>query len=90
LYPLFEDELQALLERYPEGTPVYWVQEEPRNMGAWPHLRMRFGDRLCGRWPLRNVCRAESASPATGSAASHKLEQQMLLEQAFGSVSEAV
>jgi 2-oxoglutarate dehydrogenase E1 component len=83
LYPLFEEELRAVLEGVPESTPVCWVQEEPRNMGAWPFLRTRFGDRLLNRWPLLGITRPESASPATGSAASHKLEQQTLLEHAF-------
>ena len=84
LYPLFDSELCSTLSRYPDHTPVYWVQEEPRNMGAWPHMRLRFGEKICGRWPLQGIARAESSSPATGSAASHKLEQQMILEQAFG------
>ena len=52
-------------------------------MGAWPFLRTRCGDRLLNRWPLLGITRPESASPATGSAASHKLEQQTLLEHAF-------
>lgn len=84
LYPLFESELESVLEMYPDGTRVYWVQEEPQNMGGWPHMRFRFGETLCRRWPLRNVCRPEASSPSTGSAASHKLEQQQLLEEAFG------
>lgn len=83
LYPLFEDELERVLAPYPADVPVYWVQEEPRNMGAWPYLRTRFGDRLLGRWQLKGICRPESANPASGSATSHKIEQQQLLEQAF-------
>ncbi len=83
LYPLFEEELAAVLEPYGKDTPVFWVQEEPRNMGAWPYMRMRFGEHIFGR-PLRAVSRPESSSPATGSGASHKLEQQTLLEQALG------
>ncbi len=83
LYPLPEEEVRAALRPYPEGTPVYWVQEEPENMGAWPYLRMRFCGDLFGEYPFRGVCRPESASPATGSAASHRLEQQRLLDRAF-------
>ena len=33
--------------------------------------------------PLRCIARPESASPATGSGASHKLEQEMLLNEVF-------
>ena len=53
------------------------------NMGAWRYLRAKLGERLFGRFPLRVVSRPESASPATGSASSHKLEQERLLEAAF-------
>ncbi len=82
-YPLAEETLRTALEPFAAGTPVFWVQEEPQNMGAWPYLRLRFGCELPGGWPLDVVSRPASASPATGSAASHKLEQQRLIEQAF-------
>ncbi|MCP4659380.1 MAG: 2-oxoglutarate dehydrogenase E1 component, partial [bacterium] len=74
-YPLSEEQLAEALAPYPDGTPVVWVQEEPRNMGARAFLRFEFGDELCGRWPLSSVSRPESASPATGSTAAHKQEQ---------------
>ncbi len=81
-YPLPEATLLAALEPYPARARVYWVQEEPANMGAWPYLRLRFDSRLGGR-PFAGITRPASASPATGSTASHKLEQQQLLRQAF-------
>ena len=83
LYPLCGTEIEEALERYPNATDVVWVQEEPANMGAWPRIRLRFGERLLGRWPLMLASRPESASPATGSAASHKLEQARVLAEAF-------
>jgi len=83
LFPLPDTVLRAALGDLPAGTPAVWVQEEPVNMGAWPHLRARFGDRLLGRWPLSVIARAESASPATGSAAAHRLEQQQIHDRAF-------
>jgi hypothetical protein len=67
-----------------DGTPVLWVQEEPANMGAWRYLHERFGKRLLGRFPFALVSRFESASPATGSAHTHKLQQAQLLARAFG------
>ena len=35
LYPLRKDDLLEMLSTFPDGTPVVWVQEEPKNMGAW-------------------------------------------------------
>jgi 2-oxoglutarate dehydrogenase E1 component len=83
LYPLRMRDLEAALAPFAAGTPVLWVQEEPRNMGAWPFLRLTLGEQLFGRHPFQGVTRNESASPATGSAASHKMEQELLLEKAF-------
>ncbi|MGE3671537.1 MAG: 2-oxoglutarate dehydrogenase E1 component, partial [Polyangiaceae bacterium] len=83
-YPLADEHMRNALAPYPDGTPVIWIQNEPENMGAWRTLRARFGEKIFGRLPFSGVCRPESASPATGSPASHKLEQQELMERAFG------
>jgi hypothetical protein len=53
-------------------------------MGAWRFLRERLGATLREDLPLQPVCRPESASAATGSAGAHKLEQQQLIQRAFG------
>jgi 2-oxoglutarate dehydrogenase E1 component len=84
LYPLRRQTLAMHLDRYMSGTPVLWVQEEPENMGAWPYLKLNFGEELLGRFPFMCVSRPRSASPATGSAARHKIEQEQLLANAFG------
>jgi 2-oxoglutarate dehydrogenase E1 component len=83
LYPLPNETLEAALKPYRDGIPVYWVQEEPENMGAWFYLKIRFGDALLGRLPLIGVTRPASASPATGSHSSHKKEQDKLIAAAF-------
>ncbi|MCA9546166.1 MAG: 2-oxoglutarate dehydrogenase E1 component, partial [Myxococcales bacterium] len=83
LYPLPDASLDGLLDGVAAGTPVVWVQEEPLNQGAWPFMRYRHGDRLLGRFPFQCVARVESASPATGSAASHRMEQELIIERAF-------
>jgi len=75
--------INDVLGVYPAGTELVWVQEEPSNMGAWYFLKAHLPDYLKGRFPVRVVSRAESASPATGSKASHELEQQMLVDSAF-------
>src|SRR5690606_17786272 len=82
LFPLPEEQLQQALERYPSVTPVRWVQEEPENMGAWRFLYAHLDGELAGR-PLSRASRVASASPATGSQHSHRIEQRKLMERAF-------
>ena len=83
LYPMPGAELSATLLRHPNVESVYWVQEEPANMGAHlfaePALRRIVPDRV----ELRSVVRAASASPATGSSKVHDAEQDHLLHDAF-------
>jgi 2-oxoglutarate dehydrogenase E1 component len=82
-YQLPEQPLREALEPYPEGIAAVWVQEGPINMGPWRYLRARLGESLFGRFPFSVVARPSSASPATGSASSHRMEQEQLLERAF-------
>ncbi len=84
LYPLPEETLRGLFEGARDGTPVFWVQEEPENMGAWRHIRAHFGASLLGRFPLAGVSRPEAATPASGALSSHRVEQERLLSAAFG------
>jgi 2-oxoglutarate dehydrogenase E1 component len=83
LYPLSTEELMQALSGLAEGKELFWVQDEPTNMGAWPYLKLNFGDELADRFQLRRVSRVESASPSTGSMAAHKLEQSELIDEAF-------
>ncbi|MBC8094793.1 MAG: hypothetical protein H7Y43_03165, partial [Akkermansiaceae bacterium] len=65
------------------GTPVFWVQEEPANMGALNYLRINFGEKLLGKFPLKGIARTASATPASGSLKRHKLEQAEIIRRAF-------
>ena len=82
MYPFPEAELAAELERHSAARDIVWVQEEPSNMGALfymlPRLRHIANDR-----PVISVKRSASASPATGSAKAHEVEQKTLLALAF-------
>jgi 2-oxoglutarate dehydrogenase E1 component len=84
LYPLRPALLENALAPYSAGTPVFWVQEEPGNMGAWAYLRVQFGDKLLDRFPFAGVSRPRSASPAAGSHRRHKQEQSEIIVRAFG------
>jgi 2-oxoglutarate dehydrogenase E1 component len=84
-YPLDVAVVMQALSGYAAGTQVVWYQDEPSNMGAWQFVKMRWGDEIVKKYPLSLVSRPESASPATGSLRSHKLEEKEILAQAFSS-----
>jgi 2-oxoglutarate dehydrogenase E1 component len=86
LYPLPQGELQALLASLPKVQEVFWVQEEPKNAGAWRFLLeplMQLVNALPTRPRLQYVGRPESASPATGYSKSHTYEQNLLVSEAI-------
>jgi 2-oxoglutarate dehydrogenase E1 component len=83
LYPLRPEALQAALAPYREGTPVFWVQEEPANMGAWVYLRIYLGEAISRRHPFAAITRTPSATPAGGSHRRHKQEQAEIIYRAF-------
>jgi 2-oxoglutarate dehydrogenase E1 component len=84
LYPWPEIELEVVLGRYASATQVWWVQEEPGNMGAWnyAHGKLLRITRERGA-ELRHVARRASASPASGSVKVHEREQAELLAAAL-------
>ncbi|MEM1024276.1 MAG: 2-oxoglutarate dehydrogenase E1 component [Myxococcota bacterium] len=82
LYPLSAEAIATWLSPYPNGAEYVWVQEEPKNMGAWGFMMTEHSGRLMDR-PLRLVARPPSASPATGSNKAHRIEQERILEEAF-------
>jgi 2-oxoglutarate dehydrogenase E1 component len=82
LYPFPAAELRSVLDRYPAATEVYWVQEEPENMGAWRFISDRLAPILGGRH-LRYVGREAAASPAVGSYKLHQEEQNQVINQAL-------
>jgi 2-oxoglutarate dehydrogenase E1 component len=82
LYPFPEADLEASLRRHGGAGALVWVQDEPANMGALSFVRPRL-QRLAGGRPVLVVSRSASASPATGSARAHALEQEALLGLAF-------
>lgn len=79
-YPLPEAELADAVNSYPNAELV-WVQEEPRNQGAWTFLLSELG--TIGSRRIRLVSRAASAAPATGSSKRHAEEQRKLIDEAL-------
>ncbi len=83
LYPVPMRDLRAMFDAYSKADEIVWVQEEPENMGAWDFIRPHLIEVSNGR-TVRRIARPRSASPAEGSAGRHTLNQQALVNQAFG------
>ena len=97
LHPFPTAELRAVLEQYPADADIVWVQEEPRNMGAWSYMEPRLrelltdvrGDDTTPRANVRYIGRVERASPAEGSADDHAHEQSRIVAAAFADLAPA-
>ncbi len=90
LYPFPSKSLKKFFADLDDSIPFTWVQDEPSNMGAWPYIRARFGDKFLKRFAMERVSRARSASPATGSSKAHKREQDQILQEAFSKATSSV
>ncbi|MEZ5991532.1 MAG: 2-oxoglutarate dehydrogenase E1 component [Planctomycetota bacterium] len=84
LYPLKDETIREIVGRYPEGTEVFWVQEEHENMGPCVHMRWHWDKAFSRERSLQWIARSIAASPATGSSRRHKKEQAELIERALG------
>ena len=83
LYPFPEDRIAELLASYPNVSSLTWVQEEPRNMGAWEFIRLQLERLLPGGVELGYVGRARRASTSEGYPQAHQAEQERLLAAAL-------
>lgn len=80
-YPLNKERFQKIVGQYDKAKTLVWCQEEPQNMGGWSFMAPLIAETL-GR-PAVYAGRDAAASPAVGSLARHKHEQQQLVAQAF-------
>ncbi|MBX9608084.1 MAG: 2-oxoglutarate dehydrogenase E1 component [Gammaproteobacteria bacterium] len=85
LYPFPREEMQALLAQYPKADKLVWVQEEPRNQGAWSMLLSARHLRGCltEEMSLSCVARPQSASPAVGYVSLHLEQQARIIDEAL-------
>ena len=68
LYPLPVGSIKSIVAKYPNLERIYWVQDEPSNMGAWQHIQRFLPD-----VPFELIARPASASPAGGLLYQHKI-----------------
>ena len=83
LYPFPQKEIQSILVKYHGVGEISWVQEEPRNRGAWMFMRDRLEPILPETAVMKYYGRREAASPATGLAKLHKIEEDEILAEAL-------
>ena len=84
LYPFPEAALEELLMRYPNLEKVFWMQEEPRNMGALTFVGPRLRAIVPRDLPLAYIARPERESPAEGKTTDHMIQQAELVLEALG------
>jgi 2-oxoglutarate dehydrogenase E1 component len=83
LYPFPAESLKQVLAGYPNIQQVIWLQEEPRNQGAWNYIAPRIEAVLPEDVRLHYLGRSERASTAVGSDETHQAEQREIIEAAF-------
>jgi 2-oxoglutarate dehydrogenase E1 component len=85
LYSFPWTEMRAVLGRYPNLEELVWVQEEPRNMGAWSYVEPKLRELAGEAVEVSYISRPERASPAEGYPAAHAAEQGRIIREALGS-----
>ncbi|MBC7788625.1 MAG: 2-oxoglutarate dehydrogenase E1 component [Anaerolineae bacterium] len=86
LYPWPHEELSAVIDRYPNAAEAVWVQEEPKNMGAWTFVSLRLPAALGNAFSVRYIGRPGRASPAEGHLARHQEQQAKIIADALAPV----
>ena len=90
LYPFPSAQIEKLIDEIQGINEYLWVQEEPKNMGAYHFIRPYLQKRLPQGKSLKYVGRRRSASPAVGSYALHKKEYAILMREVFPSLKEDI
>jgi 2-oxoglutarate dehydrogenase E1 component len=83
LYPFPQEKVEAILKRYPNLKEIIWVQEEPKNMGAWHYIAPILFDLASGSQTVGYIGRQERSSTAGGDPIVHKKEQERIIQQAL-------
>jgi len=86
LFPWPFDAVAAVLDRYSNADQIFWLQEEPENMGPWNAIKGRLFDAHGTTHWIHRESRTESGSPATGSHAIHLQEQEDLVARALANL----
>ncbi len=83
IYPFPFEDLQQQFEQFPNLKEVVWIQEEPKNMGAWTFVEPRINETLHGKLKVTYIGRRRRSSPAEGEPDIHKIEQARMIGEAL-------
>jgi 2-oxoglutarate dehydrogenase E1 component len=83
IYPFPVREIRDVISRYPNAREIVWVQEEPKNMGAWTYIEPRLEAVTTNRLDVRYIGRRRRSSPAEGNPTAHKQEQARIIREAL-------
>jgi 2-oxoglutarate decarboxylase len=85
LAPLPKRRLSNTLDSYPNAEEFFWVQEEPANQGAWPTFGLTLPELLPEKLTgIKRISRRAMSAPSSGSSKVHAVEQQEIIDEAFG------
>ena len=85
LAPLPKRRLSNTLDSYPNAAEFFWVQEEPANQGAWPTFGLTLPELLPEKLTgIKRISRRAMSAPSSGSSKVHAVEQQEIIDEAFG------
>ena len=85
LYPLPDKQMDEIVEKYNSAERHIWVQEEPKNMGAWSFVAMNYNK---VKWEC--ISRSPSSSPASGSPIAAAARQKAILDKLFSHAKQTV
>jgi 2-oxoglutarate dehydrogenase E1 component len=83
LYPFPKENVEEILKRYPNLKEIVWVQEEPKNMGAWHYIAPTLFELASGKLTVGYIGRQARSSTAVGDSIVHKKEQDNIIQQAL-------
>ncbi|MCQ6276187.1 2-oxoglutarate dehydrogenase E1 component [Bacillus sp. V3B] len=83
IYPFPESEIERIIKRYPHVKEIVWVQEEPKNMGAWHFVEPFLRTYSSSNTIVSYLGRRRRSSPAEGDPNVHKKDQARIITAAL-------
>ncbi len=77
IHPIPNEQIDQILKKY-NTSNLFWAQDEPENMGAWPFI-----NRKLASLKFKLISRGESASPAVGLLEIHSQAQEKIINAVF-------